>query len=378
MTRPLSLLYALGFVTFLLLGIMQTAYGPAMPLFRARYGLSTEVVSLLASLHFLGGAAGTLLSAWLLPWLGLKRMLLTAGGTLVVGALTLAFAPVWPLAMVGALVGGVGLGLFSSGFNLAFANLGARAPLLLNLLNAVYSVGVILAPIVVWALTGVRGAVWPFALIGAALLLVTLALTRAEAPPAAPPVRTAASRAGVPLFALLFLLYVAMEAGVATWVTAHLRATHTAAQAAFLASLFGVGFAAGRFVGAPVAARLPGRTLVPAVLVLATLTLLAARVPTLAPFAYPLVGLLIGPVFPTALAWFGQLYSTRAAPYLLTAGSLGGALIQPVVGWFVARDGAGVIPTVLSVNALLATAVVAWIWWATRPATPGDVADLRA
>jgi len=59
-TRPRLILYALGFLSFLLFGLVQAGYGPAYPNLGREFLQSPTAVGLIASLHFAGSAVGTL------------------------------------------------------------------------------------------------------------------------------------------------------------------------------------------------------------------------------------------------------------------------------------------------------------------------------
>ena len=60
-------------------------------------------------------------------------------------------APAWPLAVASAFLGGFGLGGVSACLNAAYASVGARA---VNLVNAVFGVGSMIAPLLVVSLYG--------------------------------------------------------------------------------------------------------------------------------------------------------------------------------------------------------------------------------
>lgn len=56
-SRPAAVASCIGFV---LIGMLQALYGPAVPGLRAQYGLSPSAAGLGLSLHFTGGVAGVL------------------------------------------------------------------------------------------------------------------------------------------------------------------------------------------------------------------------------------------------------------------------------------------------------------------------------
>ena len=79
-----------------------------------------------------------------------------------------------------------------------------------------------------------------------------------------------------------------------------------------------------------------------------------AHLPALAPAAYALTGLALGPVFPTALAWLAQ--AAPGAPgstaTVFAAANLGGVVLPVVIGRLVDASSPAVIPTTVLVVAL--------------------------
>ncbi|MDL2345947.1 MFS transporter, partial [Deinococcus sp. MIMF12] len=137
-----------------------------------------------------------------------------------------------------ALVGGVGLGAVSAAINAAYASIGTRAA---NLVNAVFGVGSILAPLLVLGLGGLSLA-WPFVVV-AGLSLLTVVATRIWGVPGLrpPTAGTQAARPGplLGLFALMLGLYVGMEVGFGAWLARHLGSVGFAAPALILSGYWG-------------------------------------------------------------------------------------------------------------------------------------------
>ena len=92
------------------------------------------------------------------------------------------------------------------------------------------------------------------------------------------------------------------------------------------------------------------------VLICAALALIGSlliAVPVLAALGYVVVGLGVAPVFSTLLAWFTARFPVRAAPLMLTAGSLGGAVMPAVIGVLVARFGVQAVALTVAADAVL-------------------------
>lgn len=331
-------------------------YGPAFPLFQARFGVSTAVVGVIASAHFLGSAVAPPLVG-----LALRRMSVRAGVSwslllLALGVLGVTVAPAWSVAVLCAFLGGLGFGGVSACLNAAYASVGARA---VNLVNAVFGVGSMLSPLIVSGLGGGSGAegglAGPFLTV-VALCGVSFVVGRVWGVPgiAAAPAGAGPARPGVQaaLFAGLVICYVGMEAGYGAWTARYLTELGVPGAAVIL-SAFWAALTVGRVLTGMFAGRLaPHRVVVwcaAALVVCAG----AARVPALAPGAVVLAGLALAPVFGTTLAWLSRALSARLVPVLLVAGSVGGVVAPALLGALFARWGAPAIPSGLLVLAVL-------------------------
>lgn len=356
-------LYVLGFAAFLLIGALQAIYGPAFGALAERFGVPRAEIGLIASAHFLGTMLGVIVGGVALSRAGLRGLLRAGAALLALGLAFVSFAPSWNLALAGALIGGLGFGGVSVTFNVGFARLGTRAAPSLNLLNACFGLGSVLAPLLVAFLAG---GVWPFLVLGAlavALLLGAGALP--ELPDTVPPGGAGrANTALLALFGLLFVVYVGVEAGVGSWMTSHLSGVGVAGAAAWT-SAFWLTVTVGRVLSAPLAQRVALPSLVIGAAALAALSLPFAATP-LGPFAYLLAGLAIAPLFATSLAWFGQLLPTRLAPVALACGGLGGTLFPALLGFVVGSAGVEVLPFAFAFTALGVVVVALALRSATR------------
>ncbi|MBB6015675.1 MFS transporter [Deinococcus radiopugnans] len=358
---PLTLtLLAAGTAAFFTLGVIQAMYGPAFTLFQDRYGVSTAGVGLIASAHFVGSALAPPLVGILLIRFSLRRVVVAALLTLALGVTLVALAPSWPLAIAGALLGGFGLGGVSGGLNAAYASIGTRA---VNLVNAVFGLGSILSPLLVAGAGG--NLALPFLTV-AALCGLTLLSARVWGFPAMreqvlPP---SPGRAGVQVgfFLALLACYVGLEVGFGAWAGRHLQSLGYASFAVIVAGYWG-GMTVARVLTGLFGARVRPERLVLACAALTVGCGLAATQAALAPFAYILAGLALGPVFGTTLVWTTRSLPARWVPFLLTSGSVGGIVAPYVLGVLAAKFGQGAIPLAL---AALAAMLVAVVWGTLR------------
>lgn len=325
-------------------------YGPAFPFFEKQYGVSVAGVGLIASAHFIGSAVAPPLVGFLLSRISVRRVVVASFLVLIAGMFGVAFAPAWALAVLGALVGGLGLGGVSAALNSAYAALGTQA---VNLVNAMFGVGSMLSPLLV-AGFGPSGLSWPFLTVAACSALTLLA-ARIWGFPSLPP-RAAAPAGGqagqqVLFFALLIGLYVSLEVGFGAWSDKHLAQLGLSEPALILSAYWG-GLTLGRVLTGLFGGRFaPERLVLGAALSVTACALLAAVSPVpVAAAAYVLTGLMLGPIFGTTLAWMARQLPPRWVSFLLVAGSVGGILMPALLGVLSAHFGSGAIPVTLAVT----------------------------
>lgn len=352
-------------------GFLLSLYGPSIPELRAAYGVGGGGSALVLSLHFAGAMTG-------IGWWGLERRLaprtwLVVAAVLAAGgAVGIAFAPAWPVVLAAAFGLGVGFGVVVVEINVLFAEaFGERTTAMLNLLGACFGAGAILGPLAVAASGGYR---LPFCVgAGAALAALALAgdLPRTARPPA--PAGDRPPFAVVWGFVALCALYVGVESGIGGWETTSLRAGGAgAAAAASWTAGYWAAITTGRLLAIPLALRVPAPVLAAGSLLLAAAGLGLAHVPALAPVAYTLAGLALGPVFPTALAWLAQAApgARGATAIVFAAANLGGVVLPVMIGRLVDLSSPAVIPTAVLVVTLACLGAALLL---RRVAGPGGV-----
>ena len=365
------LTFSAGTLLFLSIGALVAMWGPAFLGFRERYGIGVDQVGNIVSAFFLGAFVTIALSGWLLPRFGYRRVLTGAALLLALGSLGVALSPSWWLAIVSALIGGLGFGAVDVGTNLLFTRVfeGNSAPAL-NMLNAMFSIGAVLGPLLIGRFDASITA--PFAILAGVLLVSALLATRLPNPVPRQPV----SGVRIPVvavsgFMMLYFVYVVAEVGVANWEATYLAPYVGAATAAGFTSLFWAAMALGRLVAAPISARIAPGPLVLGASLLALIGMLAASNVALAPWAYALVGFAHAPIFPTALAWLHRVLPERAervTPWVFATANLGPVLSAPLIAAAVAGSSSDAIPLILSAIGALLVLVTASLWWRTRGA----------
>lgn len=373
-TRAELVLYALGFLAFFLFGLVQAGYGPSYPALGREYGQPVTVVGVVASLHFAGSAIGTLLLGVLLTRLSLRSSLMVAALGLLMGLLGVALSPSWGLLLAGAMLGGLAYGMLAAGLNLAFAELGPGPS---NLVNGLFGVGSVVSPILVTLMA--KGSHSPPFLLMAVMAAGLAAGVRLFWPKPVQTQPTPGKRQGgdlpdgltpgaapevskwvLTLFGLCFFLYVGIEAGYGNWATTYF-ARLGAGQPELLTSFYWLALTAGRFASAALGSRFaPLQVLSSATggaMLGSALMLLGGL--RLAPYGLVLAGFCIAPIFSTQLAWFTRSQPPRLAPYMLTLGSVGGAVLPALTGVALPRLGTVSVPLApLLIAALLLVCVL--------------------
>jgi MFS transporter, FHS family, glucose/mannose:H+ symporter len=340
---------AAGFLAFFLIGAVQAFYGPAQFAFRERFTIDANTVSFIVSAHFLGSMTGILLLAPLEKILGWRKVLLLGSSLLIMGCLSVAFAPIWALALLGAVILGLGFGSMDISFNTIFSSgFGANSTAMTNVLNALFGVGAIVGPILISAFP--NDSRTPFLIVAAATLtliplLFGLRATKLEA------AKSQFVYSGLfGLFVLLFFIYVGVEVSAANLEPRQLKeglgmSEETAAQ---WNALYWGGITASRILVVPIALRFAPATIVIGSSALALVGLALTHIPSLAPYAYIVAGLGFGPIFPTGFVWLTQAIpsSVAAASLVVAAANFGAVLIPPIASSLTNNPNS--IPTVIT------------------------------
>nr|WP_275941530.1 MFS transporter [Planosporangium mesophilum] len=368
-----------------MIGVQQALYGPAIPALREVHQISAATAGAALSVHFAGAIAGVL-ALPLARRLGVPDGLFLAGSLALIaaGCVAFVFAPAWPAALVAVFVAGVGFGGVDGGVNQVFTEVYADGGHgMLNLLHGCFGVGAIAGPVAVGVLAGRAPAGYAAAFAGCALIaLVALPMlrgvagtgrsARAERPEPAERARGSSwRRAGLVgatgyAFIAFFVLNVGLETGAGGWETTHLIAIGlTAPAAASATSGFWLAFTAVRFAVVPLCRRYQARTIVIASTVLTVVAGVATLLDPLAPLAYGLLGVAVGPLYPTGLAWLAQV-RPQLTSTVVAVSMVGGIWGPSAIGLAVEAYGAGAVAWAMVTLAVAGLATVVAIDRARR------------
>ena len=359
--------------TFLLMGVLVSAYGPLLGVLTQRYGVSLPVAGTVLSAHFAGALLGVVLSMRGLERTSIRAFVSAALGALGLGCAGVALAPSWPLFLAGVFVIGVGFGALDLGLNSLVAHSeGTRRAAVLNALNGAFGLGAVAGPILVSALGGKNLSLLYVCCAALALGMVPVANGIAGRLPAARRAPGGGRQTLVWIFAAAFVLYVATEVGTGGWMTSHLESLGIqSVAAATLTSGFWLALALGRLLVALVPARVPEAAIVIACSAAGALALSAALIGAAAPIAYIVAGFAIAPIFPTGIVWLAKLLpgDARATSWLFPAAMVGGAFGPGAIGAVVAFYGITRAPAVLLAVAIGTFAVFSVAARVSRRAT---------
>jgi fucose permease len=196
------------------------------------------------------------------------------------------------------------------------------------------------------------------ALLAAAAVVMLLGQRGVEASPlrrvaahAQPPVRARA----LPLFALAFFFYVAVESTSTGWIASQLHGVgFSTATGSLVTALFWTTFAMGRSLGGWLHRFTPSRVVLVG-LVGATLLVPFADVHVVAPFIWPLVGVLIASTWVFGLLWYQQLvgHDPEGFNRIMLTAMLGGVAGPSLTSFVVSLVGVHAVPFMLALFAAL-------------------------
>ncbi len=352
---------------FILMGAVTSLFGPLLVSFTHRFHLSLPSAGAALSVYFIGATLGVLPG-----WLGLKRLqgrlvLSFSLVTIVLGAAGAAFSHSWILFLASVFLIGLGFGALDIGLNtlLARTALQGRAHRL-SIGNAGYGVGAVICPLVIIALNPNN-----FRLLFGGLAVIALVLSTLNGGVHAPPLRTEPMQYEItkmktqrrPIlitFVVAYVLYVAIETSASGWMATQLHGVgYSESSGSLVTAGFWTGLAIGRLLGGPLYHRLSDKILILGGLALAIVVCAAAFFDSLAPYAYPLLGLIIASIFPMGLLWYTMLcpHDSDGLSLLILFMMIGGVAGPGAVSLLVSQFGVHVVPFTLAVFAALDLAV---------------------
>lgn len=317
--RPRVLLASLASLAFVSLGLPDGLLGTAWPSMRASFDLPLDAQGALLVAFTIGYVSASFGTGFLLSRLTLGRILAASGFATALALLGYAASPEWWMLVALSLLLGSGGGLIDAGINTwASTEYGPRT---LNWLHACWGIGAALGPaVVVLVLEAGRSWRLSYAVVGAAQLalaigfLLTSRIWRPPAPPAGSgaPERVAGTTETLRLRAarlggLVYFVYTGVEVGFGVWAFTLFTEGRGIApvEAGLWLSVYWGGLTVSRLLVSVAGGRISPDALVRGCLAGAVAgagLVWFDGAPVVGFAGLALVGLSLGPVFPTLMA----------------------------------------------------------------------------
>ncbi|HEU5073186.1 MAG TPA: MFS transporter [Polyangiaceae bacterium] len=374
----------LSYLAFVSLGLPDTVLGVAWPSLQARFAITPSALGALLASGVGGYFLSGLFAGEAVVRIGVGGVLTLSSGLVTLALAGYALAPSWALFFP---LGGV-LGLGSGAIDAALNGYAARnfSVRHVNWLHGCWGIGATIGPAsMTFVIARGHGYRAGYALLGAVLatmaLLFWFTRRRWNAPPQAPEVSEAASRAQgdvddtnasapgakpqslwvalrdrrVLLQVLVFLLYTSVESTVGQWCFSWLRDRRglSIEAAGSWTSAYWASLTLGRLVLGGIVGRVgPDRLLRSATLgAVIGVTLFASAASWLGYLGLILLGSSLAPMFPTLMARtparVGDGLAHHAVGLQVSAATLGSALGPSAAGFFVANQGLAAVGGVI-------------------------------
>jgi MFS transporter, FHS family, glucose/mannose:H+ symporter len=322
-------------------GFVLASLGPALPDFAARLNRPLGDMGALFTMIFLGALVAQVATGAWADRLGPRPLLLAGLASYATGAILLGISRSAVAFFGGAALAGVGWGLASVTSNVLAAHVARRRAVVLNLINFWYAAGAIVGPIAVAVAIRRLAFAGAAIIVGATLLMLSLALAWRVVPRGSIAQRPAGDSAGGTELALrlpvlwllgaLAFLYVGIENAIGGWAPAYLTKTlgYDVADAAVRTSSFWGAFCVGRLLATGAGLTASAATLLRLGLVTASIagiilvTGVGRPIPTL--IALALLGLAFAPVYAGLVDVVTSTFARQPATALSIVSALGGA-----------------------------------------------------
>lgn len=369
------------YLSFIMLGLLTAAEGPALPGLAENTSSTLDQISLIFVFGSLGYLLGSLAGGQAYDRMPGNRVI---AFTLIMIAICTALIPFMHslgLLLAVLFVMGLAKGALDVGGNTLLLWVhGEKAGPFMNGLHFFFGLGAAVAPLIlarVLLLTGgIQWMFWLFAIISLPLAVWIWAMPEPPAERGDPQENEAAPFPILPvtLLALFFLVYVGAELGFGNWIYTYALTLGlgTSITSAYLTSAFWGTFTLGRLLGVWVSTRLRPAT----ILVLDILGCIASLVLILLWRDSAVVlwagavglGLFMASIFPTTLMLAGERMRLSGAMtgWFLAGGSVGGMFLPWFMGQVFVRVDPVTMPILVMV-CLVINLLVIWVFLSRRP-----------
>lgn len=367
-----------AFAAYITLGSQDGALGVLLPSLQRHYGLTPRTVSVLFLFSTAGYLLGAPASGLLIGRLGWRRYLMLGGGALVAGMGSIALVPPWLAVLLALVVVGAGVSVIDAGLNAYVTGLPDNTARL-NYLHAGYGAGAMIGPLLASGVLAASGRWnWVYGLIAAGYALsflgfaIVFGAQRVGEPARRPPLEVRNSNPliaslrlpSVWLAASLLFVYVGVEFSTGSWTYSILTVGRGQSPlvSGWLVSGYWTGLMLGRIGFGRVPRRYGRARLIRACLAgvfVGLLTLWLAPGLVFAGIGLVVMGVSLGPIYPTTIASVPSLVPERLLPsavgILSSLGAMGAAIFPWLAGMVAGSASLGsVLPFVLAWTIVMA------------------------
>ena len=351
-----TVLLALLFVGFVLIGIPTVIIGPILPVFISRWSLDDSQAGFFFTVQFASSLCGVWIATALTHWRGYRPPLIL-GYALTGAGLALLNAPTHTQALLATALFGVGYGTVTPPTNLSAAEAGGeRSAGLVSLLNFAWGIGAVAcSPLVLLALRHRMLTPLLLAIAIGALLLAGcfFAVSFPVDTHRSASESSTSSLSPTPAFAItmavsaLFVVYVGTETSVGGWAAEHAKrlAGHASNLSTIAPMFFYGGLMAGRGLAPLVLMRVRENRVALASLFIAALGIafvIAATSQRPAIVGLTVAGFGCATIYPIYISWFSKWYGAaarRIGGVVFSLASLGGSAVPWLVGFVSKQSG---------------------------------------
>ena len=355
--------------SFITIGGSTSLFGPLLNAIAVRFHQSLPSAGTVLSIYFVGGFVGVLLG-WRMVVRYPGRVAVIGGllaMTLGSGAIALAAqASAWVLFLAGAALMGAGFGTLDFALNTILARTAEEGRAhRLSFANAFWGVGSIVGPLAIILLRPKNFPVL-FAMVAVITLLLSPLYRGLHAPAlrhekvATDPAVRRAQRPVLVTFIAAYVLYVGLETTASGWMASHLHGIgYSQSVGSFTTAGFWIGLTIARAFGGPLHRFFSAQQFVLGGLALAAVLGVAANSHTLAPVAYPLLGVCLANVYVFGIIWYQSVAGTdnRGIAIIIVFTMIGGVVGPGITSGLVSLSSVRVVPWSIAAQALLTLAV---------------------
>jgi fucose permease len=359
------------YFAFFISGMMSIILGTLMPYIIAENGFSYAESGLILSAHQIGNFCAVMAIGFLPYVIGRKRSVLLLGAGTALGLALMAFSNNMLLFLLAFAFTGIGRGTLSNIGNAVASEVAKNKAGAINLLHAVFAVGALLSPFIVFVFTQGQDGLWKAASLTVALLaaIAWFFLARSKLSDK----KTAKEKADSFAFlkdgnlwlgTMILFFYLCAEASIIGWFVIYFRETGVLPPivAEFTQTLLWLVIMLGRLVCASVSQKLDKAKLLLILSVGVTFCfagMLLSRDAVTSVLFLIGIGFSMGGIYPTTFSTISGTASTMTTGFVIATASIGAIIMPSIVGNVADTYGlSGGIATILMALAVMLILVI--------------------